>query len=258
MTDLPSLDLSGRTVFITGASSGLGEHLARLCAAAGGRVALGARRTDRLEAICQEINAAGGQSMPVAIDVADEVSTIAAYDAIAAQFGPVDSVLANAGMNAEGAGVDIAIDEFDRLMAINLRGVMLTVREGARRMIAAGSHEREHGRIAITSSITARHVTPGLAAYSASKAAVIQLGKVLASEWARKGISLNMILPGYIKTDINSDWFDTEAGALHVRTWPRRRLMKKTDLDAITLFLLSDAARAVTGAEFTIDDGQTL
>lgn len=258
MVEMPSLSLAGRTVLITGASSGLGEHLSRLAAKAGGRVALAARRTDRLEAICAEIAAEGGEAMAVALDVADEASTIACYDAIEARFGPVDSVLANAGMNSESPALDLDMDEFDRLMAVNVRGVFLTVREAARRMIAADSKTREHGRIAITSSITAYHISPGLAPYSASKAAVLQMGKVLARDWARKGISLNMILPGYIPTDINREWFETEHGKRQIAGWPRKRLMQETDLDALTLFVLSDAARGVTGAAFTIDDGQTL
>lgn len=258
MTELPSLSLAGRTVFITGASSGLGEHLARLCAAAGGRVALGARRTDRLQGIVAEIKAAGGTAMAVAIDVADEASTIAAYDAVEARLGPVDSVLANAGMNAEGPAIDLPVAEFDQLFAVNVRGVFLTVREAARRIMAADSAGREHGRIVITSSITARHISPGLAAYSASKAAVLQMGRVLARDWARKGISLNMILPGYIPTDINRAWFETDLGKRQINSWPRKRLMEESDLDAVTLFLLSDAARRVTGADFTLDDGQSL
>ena len=251
-------DLTGRTALVTGASSGLGAVFARALAASGARVVLAARRTDRLQALREEISAAGGDALAVALDVADEAATIAAYDAAERAFGPVDTVIGNAGMNAEGSALDIDMAEFDRVMAINLRGVFLTVREGARRMIAAGAAKKENGRIVIVSSITATQVSPGLAAYSASKAGVLQMGKVLAREWARKGVNVNMILPGYVATELNDGFFGTEAGDKFVAKFPRKRLMAAEDLLPTLLYLASDASAAVTGAAFTIDDGQTL
>ncbi len=219
---------------------------------------LAARRVDRLGTLRDEIVAAGGHAIAVGMDVADEASTIAAYDAAEQAFGPVDSVIANAGISAEGAALDLDMEAFGQLMDINVRGVFLTVREGARRMIAAGAGEREHGRIVIVSSITANYVAPGLAIYSATKAAVLQMGKVLARDWARRGVGVNMILPGYIETEINDDFFATEAGKRFVGKFPRRRLMSADDLLPTILYLVSDAARGVTGAAFTIDDGQSL
>ena len=219
---------------------------------------LGARRADRLEALRADIIAAGGEAVAVSLDVADEASVIAAYDAADSAFGPVDTVIANAGMNLEGAIIDLPIEDFDAVMAVNLRGVFLTVREGARRLLAAGSRERGHGRMVITSSVTANHVSPGLSVYSASKAAVLQLGRVLARDWARQGINVNMICPGYIRTALNADWFDTEYGKKQIDRFPRKRLMAEEDLDAMLLYLASDASGAVTGTAFTIDDGQTL
>jgi NAD(P)-dependent dehydrogenase (short-subunit alcohol dehydrogenase family) len=245
-------------VLVTGASSGLGVVFARALAASGARVVLAARRVDRLEALRVEIVEAGGQAIAVAMDVADEASTIAAFDAAERAFGPVDSVIANAGVSTEGPALDLDIDAFGQLMDINVRGVFLTVREGARRMIAAGSAERERGRIVIISSITANYIAPGLAIYSATKAAVLQMGKVLARDWARRGVCVNMILPGYIETEINDDFFATEAGKRFVGKFPRRRLMSADDLLPTLLYLASDASRGVTGSAFTIDDGQSL
>ena len=178
----PGFDLAGRTVMVTGASSGLGERFAFVAAANGANVVLAARRVDRLEALKRELEDSGARAIAVALDVADEASTIAAYDQAEAAFGQVDSVIANAGTNQEGLALDLAVSEFDQLFAVNVRGVFLTVREGARRMIASGSRERAHGRIVIISSITAQHVAAGLAPYSSSKAAVTQLGRVLARE----------------------------------------------------------------------------
>jgi NAD(P)-dependent dehydrogenase (short-subunit alcohol dehydrogenase family) len=251
-------DLSCRVLLITGASSGIGAHFAKVAAAAGAKVVLGARRTDLLDGIVAEIEAAGGKAIAVAMDVADKASTLAAYDAAEAALGPVDSVIANAGMDAHTPFLNLEPEEFDRLMSVNLRGVFLTVQEGARRMMAAGSKERQHGRIVIISSITAETIEPGLAPYSASKAGVLQMGKVLAREWANRGINVNMVLPGYIVTGINQSWFATEGGAKQVQRFPRRRVMEIDTLDPMLLYLCSDASRFVTGAGFTIDDGQSL
>ena len=258
MADAPIFDLRGRVALVTGASSGLGERFARILAGSGAKVVLAARRTDRLDQVKLEIEAAGGQAMAVALDVADEASTIAAYDAAEAAFGPVDTIVANAGMNSEGSVIELSVEEFDQLVGVNLRGVFLTVREGARRLIAAGSREKENGRVVITSSITANTIAPGLAAYSATKAAVLQMGRVMAREWVRQGINVNMICPGYIRTELNTEWFDSEAGAKQVAKFPRRRLAQESDLDAPLLYLCSDASRGVTGAAITVDDGQSL
>lgn len=252
------VDLSGRTILVTGASSGLGTAFARALAANGAKMVLAARRTDRLEMLQREIEENGGCAVAVEMDVADEASTIATFDAAEAAFGPVDSVIANAGVSTEGPALALDMSSFAQLIDVNLRGVFLTVREGARRMIAAGSAERQHGRIVIISSITATHCSPGLAIYSASKAAVLQMGKVLARDWARLGINVNMILPGYIQTELNDDFFRSEAGKRFVARFPRRRLMAADDLVPMLAYLASDASRATTGAAFTLDDGQSL
>lgn len=247
-------DLEGRVALVTGASSGLGAGFAQVLAGRGARVVLGARREALLVDQCAAISAAGGVALAVALDVTDEASVRAAYDAASARFGKVDVVVANAGMNSEGAALDLDIEAFDRVMAVNIRGVFLTVREGARRMIAAGAD----GRIVIISSITAQSVSPGLAAYSASKAAVLQLGRVLARDWANKGVNLNILCPGYIETDLNAEWFGSEGGAKQIAKWPRRRLMGGDALDDMLAYLCSPASRFVTGSVFTIDDGQSL
>jgi NAD(P)-dependent dehydrogenase (short-subunit alcohol dehydrogenase family) len=253
-----AFDLAGRTALITGASSGLGRRFARVLAAAGAKVALAARRVDRLEDLAAEIAAAGGVAHPVAMDVTDEASIIAGYDAAQAALGTINSVIANAGMNNRALAAEITCEAWDEVMAINVRGVFLTAREGARRMMAAGSRERGDGRIILVASIGALKVLPGLTAYCTSKAAVLMMGKSLAREWANRGINVNVVCPGYVETELNADWFAEEGGKKQVAGFPRRRLMVEEDLDAVALYLASDAARAVTGASFTIDDGQTL
>jgi NAD(P)-dependent dehydrogenase (short-subunit alcohol dehydrogenase family) len=256
---IPTFDLTGRTALITGASSGLGARMARVLAASGAKVALAARRLERLTVLAAEISAAGGgEAFPVVMDVTDESSIIAGFDAAEAALGPVDTVFANAGMNNRALAVEITDAAWDEVMAINVRGVFLTAREGARRMMAAGSKDKGHGRIILVSSIGAQKVLPGLTAYCTSKAAVLMMGKSLAREWANRGINVNTICPGYVETELNADWFGEEGGKKQVAGFPRRRLMVEADLDAMALYLASDASRAITGSVFTLDDGQTL
>jgi NAD(P)-dependent dehydrogenase (short-subunit alcohol dehydrogenase family) len=253
-----NVDLSNRTVLITGASSGLGSHFARAAAKAGARVVLAARRADRLHDLRSQIEGAGGQATAVTMDVGDEASIITAFDAAQAVFGPVDSVIANAGVNTPGSALGLPVAEFDALMQINVRGVFLTAREAGRRMIAAGAPTREHGRIVLVGSIGSHRVLPRLTAYSTSKAAVLMMGKSLAVERANKGISVNTILPGYIATELNEEWLRSPDGQALVNSFPRKRLMAAADLEPITMFLCSDAARAITGGGFELDDGQAL
>jgi len=251
-------DLSGRTVLVTGASSGIGAHFARTLARAGARVALGARRLDYLDRLRADIEAQGGKALAIRMDVTDEACTIAAYDAVEQAFGPIDTVIANAGMSVAGSALGLDMDGFDQMVAVNLRGVFLTVREGARRMLAAGSAERGGGRIVIVSSITARQVSPGMAVYSATKAAVTQLGRVLARDWAGKGINVNVLAPGYIATDLTDGYFDTPSGLRLKARFARDRIMDLEALDPMLLYLSSNASAQTTGAVFTIDDGQSL
>ena len=253
-----SFDLSGRVALITGASSGLGKRFARILAASGAKVALAARRVDRLTALADEITAAGGTAAAIAMDVTDEASVIAGFDAAEKALGPIDTVIANAGMNSRGLSTEISVEDFDQVMAINVRGVFLTAREGARRMMAAGSRETGRGRLVLVASIGAVKVLPGLAPYCASKAAVAMLGKSMARELANRGINVNVVCPGYIETELNADWFAEEGGKKQVAGFPRRRLMAEDDLDATMLMLCGDASRALTGSVFVLDDGQTL
>ena len=252
-------DLSGRVALVTGASSGIGRHLSLSLARAGAKVAACARRADRLAGLVEEIKASGGDAAAIAMDVEDEASVIAGFDAAEAAFGGViETVYANAGMNIEGLATDLPIEAFDQIMAVNCRGVFITAREAARRLKAAGSRDSGRGRIILMSSMGGHTVLPGLTAYCASKAAVIMMGKSLAREWARQGISVNSVCPGFLETELNSEWFTRDGGKAQIQTWPRKRLMGEDDLDPILLYLGSDAAGAVTGASFDIDDGQSL
>ena len=251
----PNFSLDGRIALITGASSGIGAHLARLLVQAGAKVVLGARRVDRIAALSHEI---GENALAVAMDVTDEASIVAAFDAAQARFGTPDTVLANAGMADAGRAIDLAVDQVRRVIDTNFTAVYLTAREAARRMIAAGSKQSGRGRIVLTGSITAEMTGQGDSAYAASKAAVVHLGRQLAREWAQQGINVNTVQPGYILTEIDADWFATEGGRAQVQTWPRKRLTPIEALNDPMLFFASDASAHVTGAHITVDDGQSL
>ena len=255
---VPKFDLTGRVALVTGASSGFGEHWSRLLAAAGAKVVLAARRTDRLETVAAEIRAAGGEALAVALDVTDEAATVAAYASAEAAFGTVDTIIANAGVSDDKLALDLPAESFEQIVGINLTGVFKTVREGARRLIAADKAAR--GRVVIVSSITAKKPYAAMTAYAASKAGVLHMSRLLAKDWARKGICVNTILPGYIQTEMTGELFDegNKGGEWLLKSFPRRALTPIEAMDAPLLLLCSYLARHVTGAEFTVDDGQSL
>ena len=247
--------LDGRVALITGASSGFGAHFARLYARAGAKVVLGARRVERIEALAAEI---GADALAVPLDVSDEASTIAAYDAAEARFGTIDTIVANAGMSHAGRATDVSAEGLRQLLDANFLGAYLTVREGAKRLIAAGSRESGKGRAIVIGSITAHLTGHGDSAYAASKAGVAHLGRNLAREWVRQGINVNVIQPGYAHTEIAGDWFRTEGGAKQIASFHRKRMMQIEALDPLMLYFASDASAQVTGAVIDVDDGQSL
>ena len=242
--DIP-FSLEGRTALIAGASSGFGARFAILFAAAGANVVLGARRTDRTDALAQQIADAGGKALAVPLDVTDEASVVAAYDAAEAAFGTVDTIIANAGVAASGRATEVAADRLQTLLDTNFKGVYLVAREGAKRLIASGSREKGNGRIVIVGSITSRQTGDGDSAYAASKAGITHLGRNFAREWVRQGINVNIIHPGYI-------------AKAQIAGFHRRRLQDIESLDPMMLYLSSDASQMVTGSDMVVDDGQSL
>ncbi len=249
-----AVDLKGKVALVTGASGGLGEHFARLLTANGAAVAVTARRVEKIQALADDLNAHGGNAIALALDVADAHAIAPAMDKVVAELGGLDILVNNAGIGGEGLALDISIEDFDQTFAVNVRGLFFAAREAARRMIAAGVE----GRIVNIASIASHTVLPGLSAYCGSKAAVAMLTKSLAREWARKGIAVNALAPGYIETAINDAWWPTEGGQKQLKGFPRRRLMDATDLDEAFLLMAGPAARAMTGSLITVDDGQSL
>jgi NAD(P)-dependent dehydrogenase (short-subunit alcohol dehydrogenase family) len=213
---------------------------------------------ERIEAAAEDIRKGGGRAAAFALDVADAHAVGPALDAAEAALGPLSIMINNAGVSGEGLALDVSPEDWDACFAVNVRGVFIGAREAARRMMANGEAAAGHARIINIASIGAHTVLPGLAAYCASKAAVTQMTKVLAREWARPQIAVNALCPGYIETDLNSDWFKTEGGQKQLKGFPRRRFMQAEDLDAAILMLAGPAGRAITGSAITLDDGQSL
>ena len=244
--------LKGRHVLVTGASGGLGEHFARLCAGCGAAVTVGARRRERLDALVRELQAAGApHARAIDLDVSDEASVEAGFATLAKDAPPLDVVVNNAGIAGTGPAIDTPTDEFDRVIATNLRGVWLMSSAAARRWRDAKSA----GIIVNIASILGHRVVGGTAPYVVSKAGVVQMTEVLALEWARFGIRINALCPGYIATDINNAFFDSEPGQQMIRRIPMRRLGQPEDLDGAFLLLATDASAWMTGTSVAVDGG---
>jgi NAD(P)-dependent dehydrogenase (short-subunit alcohol dehydrogenase family) len=251
---LPSFDLTGKTALVTGATSGLGRRFALVLAKAGASVAITGRRVDRLETLKAEIEALGGRALPIALDVTDARSIEACVESAETGLGPVNILVNNAGMNVEAMAHEVTPEGYDTMFDTNVRGAFFMAQAVGKRMLARG----EGGRIINIASIGAFTQLPGLTIYCMTKAAIAMMTKSLAKEWARKNINVNAMCPGFIETELNSDWFHTEGGQKQIKSFPRRRLGVESDLDGTLLLLASDHARFITGSLFTADDGQSL
>lgn len=240
--------LDGRVVLVTGASSGLGRHFATVLAQAGARVALAARRADRLEEQVGAITAAGGEARALALDVTDSASVRACFDALAS-WGAPDVVVNNAGVTVTRALLQQTEEDYDQVMDTNLKGNWLVATEAARRMVAAG----RGGAIVNIASILGERVAGGVAPYAISKAGVVQATKAMALELARHHIRVNALLPGYVATDLNRDFLHSEAGEKLRARIPSRRFGECSDLDGPLLLLASDAGAAMSGAVLAVD-----
>jgi NAD(P)-dependent dehydrogenase (short-subunit alcohol dehydrogenase family) len=244
--------LKGKRVLVTGASSGFGAHFAKLAARCGAEVVIGARRKARIEALAAELQALGSPLVTALdMDVASADSVAQAFETIAATGQAVDVVINNAGISNDGLAIDQPIDQFDGVMATNVRGVWLVATEAARRMRAAG----KGGSVINIASIQGERVAPGIAAYSTSKAAVVHMTKSLALEWARYGIRVNAIEPGYVLTEMTEEMWETDYGKAMIKRIPMRRLGKPEEFDGLVLLLATDAGSWMTGACIPVDGG---
>ena len=253
MTD-SIFDLSGKVAFVSGASSGIGAHFARVLAANGARVVLAARRMDRLQDVVSEIRQMGGEGFAVSMNVIRQESVKAAFDQAQKKYGVVDVVSNNAGVADSKPAVDTDEDSWDFVLDTNLKGAWLVAREAGLRMMKS----QTPGSIVNTSSILGLRVALSQSSYSTSKAAVIQLTKSLALEWSRKNIRVNALCPGYFRTDINSKFLDSEKGKALIASTPSQRTGELDELTAPFLLLASNAGSFVNGVALAVDGAHSL
>lgn len=243
-----SFRLDGQVALVTGASSGLGAHFAQLLAGVGARVVVAARRAEALQALVERIAAQGGQARAVALDVTRPESVRACLDEVCA-WGTPQVVVNNAGVTVTRPLLEQTEQDFDQVMDTNLKGCWLVATEAARRMVQAGTG----GAIVNIASILGERVAGGVAPYAISKAAVVQATKAMALELARHRIRVNALLPGYVVTDLNRDFLESEAGQKLRARIPSRRFGEPEDLDGPLLLLASDAGSAMSGAVVAVD-----
>jgi NAD(P)-dependent dehydrogenase (short-subunit alcohol dehydrogenase family) len=245
-------DLTGKTALVTGASSGLGVRFAQVLAAAGARVIITARREEKLTELQNEINAQGGAAFAFALDVTDlDKLPVFFYNLRAKDLMP-DILVNNAGMNVQKPALDYTPGDYRQVLDTNLTAPFFLATEFARHHISQGSA----ARIINIASVGGYNVLPGLTPYCTSKSGIIMMTRGLAREWARSEINVNTICPGYIETEINDFWWQTDGGKKQIASWPRRRLAAKKDLDGALLLLAGPQGSGMTGSTITVDDGQ--
>ena len=240
--------LDGKLVLVTGASSGLGQHFVSVLAAAGARVALAARRVDKLQTMVNDLVTSGIEARAFAMDVSNAASVTQAFDVLSA-WGTPDIVVNNAGVTVTKPALAQTEQDYDQVLDTNLKGCWLVATEAARRMVAA----KQPGSIINVASILGERVAGGVAPYAISKAGVVQTTKALALELARHRIRVNALLPGYVVTDLNRDFLTSDAGEKLKARIPSRRFGEMSDLDGPLLLLASDAGAAMSGASIAVD-----
>jgi NAD(P)-dependent dehydrogenase (short-subunit alcohol dehydrogenase family) len=240
-------DLAGKTALVTGASSGLGAHFAQVLAGAGARVILAARRTDALAKVAAQIEQAGGHASTSQLDVTDAGS----IELIADRLGEVDILVNNAGLVSSGSALEQREADWDMVMDTNLKGMFLMSQALGREL----RRRARGGSIINIASVLGLRQAGGVLPYAVSKAGAIQLTKTLALELARFDIRVNALAPGYLDTDLNREFWETEPGKALIRRIPQRRLGRLQDLDGPLLLLASDSSAYMTGAVLSIDGG---
>ena len=248
---MSSFSLANQIAIVTGASSGLGAHFAHVLAEAGAKVALLARRKRLAEEVAAEIESHGGRALAIAADVTDADSLHQALDDIERQLGIPDILVNNAGAHAGDMALDLKPEDWDRVLETNLKGAWLLTQQLAQHWV----EKQHHGTVINIASILGIGVSQGVMPYAVSKAGLIQMTKTLALEWARYGIRVNALAPGYFPTDLNKDFLATPAGQAVAKRIPLRRFGQFEDLDGPLLLLASPASAYMTGSVIAVDGG---
>jgi len=245
--------LRDKVAVVTGAGRGLGRAMALALAAAGADVALASRTRDQLDAVARDVEALGRRAMSVPTDVTNPEAVSSLVDAVLHQFGHVDVLVNNSGVISSTPLLEQEPDDWDRIIATNVRGTFLVTRAVGRHMVAQGS-----GKIINIASNFAFKGVANHAAYCTSKAAVVAFTRSMAVEWARHGVQVNALAPGYFATDLNAELrADPAALARVIKAIPARRTGTADDLSAWLLLLAGPASDFMTGETIIVDGGQT-
>ncbi|MFT0547516.1 SDR family NAD(P)-dependent oxidoreductase [Allopusillimonas ginsengisoli] len=243
--------LSGKVALVTGAAGGLGTHISKTLGCAGAHLVLAGRRIEPLERLAAQLKTQGIEACAVSMDVTDEASIAAGLDKAQDVFGLVDLAVCNAGNAVTKKSLSLSAQEWDQVIDVNLKGCWLVANTVAQRLVRAD----KPGNVLMISSILGYRVAGGVLPYTVSKAGLEQMTKALALEWARHGIRVNALAPGYIETDLNREFFASEAGQAMIGRIPQRRLGQAADLDGALLLLASDASHYMTGTSVVVDGG---
>lgn len=247
-------DLTDRIALITGSSQGIGLALARGLAAYGARVVLNGRDATKLEKAAAELKAEGYRSEIAAFDVTDHAAVAAGVDAIERDIGPIDILISNAGMQFRTPLEDFPLDRWEQLLSTNVSSVFFAGQAVARHMIRRG-----RGKIVNIASVQAELARPGIAPYTATKGAVRNLTRGMCTDWAKHGLQVNAIAPGYFKTPLNQALVDsTEFTSWLEKRTPAGRWGNVDELVGAAVFLASDAATFVNGHTLYVDGGITV
>lgn len=248
-----SVDLTGKAALVTGASSGLGRHMALTLARSGAKVAVCARRTEALQELVEEIQGFDGRAMAIPLDVMDSQSVRNCIDAAETELGALSILVNNAGIAGRKPALETDEADWDRVIGTNLKGAWLVAQETGRHMIRLG----HGGSIVNIASILGLVGAAQVVSYCASKAAVVNMTRALAVEWARHDIRVNAIAPGYIVTELTEEFLAGPGGEAILKRVPQRRFGEPRDLDGPLLLLASEAGRYMTGSILTVDGGYT-
>lgn len=247
-------DLTGKVAVVTGAGRGLGREIALALSEVGAAVVAASRTREQLDAVVDEIEAAGGNALAIATDVTVESEVDALIDAAVGKFGRIDIIVNNSGIVDTNSLLEQTPEQWDRVIATNLRGTYLVTRAAGRHLTTQGS-----GKVINIASNFALMGVANHAAYSASKAAVIAFTKAMAVEWARSGVQVNAIAPGYFETDLNAEMrADDEMLRRVTRAIPARRLGTPAELRPWLLLLAGSASDFMTGEVIVVDGGQSV